>query len=322
MTFAVVLSLVAAVCFGTASVLQHHGANQVRRRFPLNPGLLIDVARQRLWLLGIVAEVAGVALHMVAVNFGALSVVQPLLTVGLVVALPLQAVLGHPVSRRALLAAVLTISGLAVFLAVQPTVESRDPQSIMDWLPGLLLVAIVAVAALSVAFVRRDGTRALGFGAAAGTVFALSAALVKTWGEILGEGGLPALATSWELWTALGCGLLGALLSQAAFQAGPLGGPLAAMMVIDPVIGVSLGAIVFGESFAAGPMAVAQAAGLTLTLAGVWLLGTGEAAATDASGESAHSRDLPGRELPGSRESPKSPVQQNLERASQPKLPG
>ncbi len=285
MTVAVVLSLVAAVCFGTASVLQHHGANQVRRRFPLDPGLLIDVARQRLWLLGIVAEVTGVTLHMVAVNLGALSVVQPLLTVGLVVALPLQAVLGHPVSRRALLAAVLTVSGLAVFLAVQPTMESRDPQSITDWLPGLALVAIVAVAALSVAFARRDRTRALGFGAAAGTVFALSAALVKTWGEILGDGGLLALATSWELWTALGCGLLGALLSQAAFQSGPLGGPLAAMMVIDPVIGVSLGAIVFGESFAAGPLALVQTAGLALTLAGVWLLGTGErriAAATEA----------------------------------------
>jgi len=76
----------------------------------------------------------------------------------------------------------------------------------------------------------------------------LSAALVKTWGEILDAGGLPALATSWELWTALSAGLVGALLSQAAFQCGPLGGPLAAMMVVDPVIGVSLGGIVFGES--------------------------------------------------------------------------
>ncbi len=55
MTVAVVLSLMAAVCFGAASVLQHQGANRVRRRFPLNPGLLVAVARQRLWLLGVVA---------------------------------------------------------------------------------------------------------------------------------------------------------------------------------------------------------------------------------------------------------------------------
>jgi hypothetical protein len=73
------------------------------------------------------------------------------------------------------------------------------------------------------------------------------------------------------------------------------------MMVIDPVIGVSLGAIVFGESFAAGPLAVAQAAGLAVTLAGVWLLATGEQS---------------------SRVLPTSPVHRNLERAPQPKLPG
>ncbi len=293
MTVAVVLSLLAAVCFGTASVLQHHGANQVRRRFPLNPGLLIDVARQRLWLLGVVAEATAVALHMVAVNLGPLSLVQPLLTAGLVVALPLQAVFGRPVRGRALLAASLIVAGLAVFLLVQPAVESRDPQSIMEWLPGLGLVAFVALIALGVALTRRGRTRSLGLGAAAGTVFALSAALVKTWGEILAAGGAAALATSWELWTALGAGLVGALVSQAAFQSGPLGGPLAAMMVIDPVIGVSLGAAVFGEAFASGALAAVQVAGLVLTLAGVWLLATGELrAAVAGSRTSPAQRDL------------------------------
>jgi MFS family permease len=302
---AVVLSLVAAVCFGTASVLQHHGANQVRRRFPLNPKLLVDVARQRLWLLGVVAEVAGVALHMVAVNMGALSLVQPLLTVGLVVALPLQAVLGRAVSRRALLAAALTVAGLGVFLVVQPTVESRDPQSITDWLPGLILVAVVAGVALSVALARRDRVRSLGLGTTAGCLFALSAALVKTWGEILGDGGVAALATSWELWTALGCGVAGALVSQAAFQSGPLGGPLAAMMVIDPVIGVSLGAIVFGESFSTGALAVVQGAGLALTLAGVCLLATGE------------------RRLPATADTDGEPVETSpVRRGMEPELPG
>lgn len=304
MRLAAVLALVAAVCFGTASVLQHQGANQVRRRFPLNPGLLIDVARQPLWLLGIVAEVAGVALHMVAVNLGALSVVQPLLTVGLVVALPLQAVLGRPVSRRSLLAATLTVAGLAVFLAVQPTVESRDPERFTDWLPGLALVVMVALAALGVSLAWRGRGRSLGLGAAAGTMFALSAALVKTWGDILDDGGIPALATSWELWTALGCGLVGALLSQAAFQSGPLGGSLAAMMVVDPIVGVSLGSIIFGEAFSTGLMAVVQAAGLALTLTGVWLLATGERhPATDTQYHSAE------------RESPeKAPLHQHLGR--------
>src|SRR5436853_264056 len=163
-----------------------------------------------------------------------------------------------PIRNSGVLAAGLAVGGLAVFLVVQPTVESRDPQSITEWLPGLGLVTLVACTALVVALTRQNRARSLGLGAAAGSVFALSAALVKTWGEILGGGGLPALVTSWELWTALSAGLVGALLSQAAFQSGPLGGPLAAMMVVDPVIGVSLGRIVFGESFTTGALAVAQ----------------------------------------------------------------
>lgn len=293
MTGAVVLSLMAAVCFGTASVLQHQGANQVHRRFPLHPGLLIDVARQRLWLLGVLAEAVAVGMHMVAVNLGALSLVQPLLTLGLVVTLPVQAMLGHPVRGRALLAAALTICGLAVFLVVQPTVESRDPQSVSEWRPGLVLVVIVALTALVTAFAGRGRARSLGLGAAAGSAFALSAALVKTWGQILGGGGLPALFVSWELWTALSAGFIGALLSQSAFQSGPLGGPLAAMMVIDPVIGVSIGTTVFGESFAHGTLAAAQVSGLALTLIGVWLLATGEQRVPATAARSALPEDSP-----------------------------
>ncbi|MGH3794822.1 MAG: DMT family transporter [Pseudonocardiaceae bacterium] len=270
------LTLLAAVCFGVSSVLQHHGANRVRRRFPLHPGLLVDLARQPLWLVGIVADIAGVSLHLVAVNVGELSVVQPLLTVGLVVALPLQAFLGRPPSRRSLLAAVLIVLGLAVFLAVRPAAVAVGPHTFHDWVPALVLVGAVALVAAGVALTRHGRVRAFGLGAAAGALFALSAALVKTWGSLLAAGGLTGLAVSWQLWAALGCGLLGALLSQAAFQAGSLGLPLAAMMVTDPVVGVSLGVAVYGEPFSTGPLAVVQAAGLALTLAGVWLLATAE----------------------------------------------
>ncbi|HET9256373.1 MAG TPA: DMT family transporter, partial [Pseudonocardiaceae bacterium] len=189
---------------------------------------------------------------------------------------PLQAMLGHPVGRRELLCAALTVSGLAVFLVVQPPVESRDPQDITEWLPGLALIIVVALTALIIAFTARGRARPLGLGAAAGSMFSLSAALVKTWGEIISMHGLPALFSSWEFWTALSTGFLGVLLSQAAFQAGPLGGPLAMMMVIDPMLGVSIGTIVFDESFAQGLNAAIQLTGLVLTLAGVWLLASGE----------------------------------------------
>jgi len=76
----------------------------------------------------------------------------------------------------------------------------------------------------------------------------------------------------WQFWAALGCGAGGTLLSQAAFQAGPLGGSLGAMMAIDPVVGVGLGMVVFGEPFATDDTAPVRLVGLAITLVGVWLL--------------------------------------------------
>src|SRR5882672_10162474 len=120
MTLTITVALLAAVCFGVASVLQHVGALRARRRSPLHPGLMVELARKRIWLIGVGSQAAGVALHLLAVNLGPLSVVQPVLTVGLVVALVLQRVAGRPVSRQAMLSAGLVVFGLAVFLAVTP----------------------------------------------------------------------------------------------------------------------------------------------------------------------------------------------------------
>lgn len=288
----VLLSLLAAVCFGVASVLQHHGANRAPRRFPLHPGLLADVAQQPWWLVGVVAEIVGVGLHMLAVNVGDLSVVQPLLTVGLVVALPLQAFFGRRVRRRSLVAAALVVAGLAVFLWVRPAAEGRVPQTFHQWAPGLALAAAVGLTMLAIALLARGRVRGLALGGAAGTFMATSAALVKTWGTLIGDGGVPELALSWQLWTALGCGLVGALLSLAAFQSGALGPPLSAMMVLDPILGVSLGVVLYGEAFSTGALAWVQGAGLALTLAGVWLLANGEKRDTKRPGDARAPADV------------------------------
>jgi hypothetical protein len=272
----VVVSLLAAVLFGTAMVLQHRGANRVRRRFPLHPGLLHDLARQKWWLLGSAVEAAAVILHVVAVNVGPLSVVQPLMTVGLLVALPLQALLGRPIGRGSYVAAALTVTGLAMFVGTHPAGRSPSMATTADWPPGLLFVGAVAVAVLVVALSQRGVARSLGLGAAAGALFALTAGLAKTWGALLYGGGIAAVASSWQLWTAVAASLAGTMLSQAAFQAGALGPVLAATMVADPVVGVSLGMIVFDEHLAAGPLVILQGAGLLLTLVGVWRLATTE----------------------------------------------
>ncbi|HEY0572834.1 MAG TPA: DMT family transporter [Pseudonocardia sp.] len=272
MTLTITIALLAAVCFGVASVLQHDGALRARQRTPLHPGLMVELARKRGWLIGVVAQAAGVTLHLVAVNMGALSVVQPVLTIGLVVALGLQRLSGRQVSRPAMLAAGQVVLGLAVFLAVMPPDQAAIPVDAEGWFPGLLLAGLLLAATLAGGLSLRGTARCVCLGAGAGVLMATSAALGKAWGEVLNTHGLVGLTSSWQFWAAVGCGAAGTLLSQTAFQAGPLGGSLGAMMAIDPVIGVGLGVVVFGEPFASGDTTPIRIIGLAVTLVGVWLL--------------------------------------------------
>lgn len=269
MTITVLVALLAAVCFAVASVLQHHGARNARRRPPLHPGLVAELARTRCWSAGVAAQAAGVTLHLLAVNLGPLSVVQPVLTFGLVVALLLERLSGRRSARRSLPAAGLVVCGLAAFLAVAPAGESG---STVSWAPGLTLAGLLVMAGLAAGF-RTGGTvRCACLGASAGVLMATSAALGKAWGAVLGAEGVLGLAGSWQLWAALACGGCGTLLSLSAYQAGPLGGSLGAMTAIDPVMGVALGVLVFGEPFGAGAAVLVRLLGLGLTLAGVVLL--------------------------------------------------
>ena len=75
---AVVLTLVAAFFFGLSSVMEQRSTKQVPQRGALSPRLLVDLARRALWLTAIGVNLVGSVLQVVALHFGALAVVQPI----------------------------------------------------------------------------------------------------------------------------------------------------------------------------------------------------------------------------------------------------
>jgi hypothetical protein len=282
-----VVSLLAAGCFGIATALQHRVADRIRRRTVLHPGLILDLLRQPWWLLGAALDIVGVMLHLWAVNVGALSMVQPLLSVGLVVALVVQALQRRTgVGRRQLAGVALVIIGLAAFLAVVPGKPATA--EVPGWATSLIAGVAVITLATAVAVLASPRIRCVALGVAAGVSLAMSAGLAKTCGMLVRADGIGTLPASWQLWSMLGFGLAGTLLSQAAFQAGALGSALAAIMVADPVTGVGLGITVFGEQVANGPLSVMQGAALLASLTGVWLLAVTESRSTPRDHDTVH----------------------------------
>ena len=110
------------------------------------PGLLIRVAQQPAWVLGVVAEVAGFVLQVIALRHGSLVVVQPLLTTSLLFTIALAGRWTESTVRAGeWLAVVAVVAGLALFLIVaSPSEESSGLADASDWIvTGLSIGAAV-----------------------------------------------------------------------------------------------------------------------------------------------------------------------------------
>jgi drug/metabolite transporter (DMT)-like permease len=60
----------------------------------------------------------------------------------------------------------------------------------------------------------------------------------------------------WPLLVIAGCGVVGFLLTQNAYQAGSLPAPLACITICEPMVAVTLGVTLLHERLDAGPLAL------------------------------------------------------------------
>ncbi len=268
----------AAASFAASTVLQARSASGAPDAQGLRPrqlaAFLAATLTHPLYLAGLVADVAGVGLHALALHAGALAFVQPLLVTGVLFTLPLHHRLaGRRVSRGELVWGVVLTAALAGFLltastdAGTGTAGATEP---VDRGPAVAAAVLAAAAALACTLLARragspatrkagngpgPGTAAALLGVATGIAFAGTAALLKTCTDLLVRGPL-ALLTSWQLYALLGVGAAGLLLHQLAFQAGPLTASLPAFTAVDPLVSVALGVVIFDERLRHTPSAL------------------------------------------------------------------
>jgi hypothetical protein len=236
----------------------------------MRPTLLAHLLTRPRWLLGILADGAGFALQFAALGMGSLAVVQPLLVSGLLFALPLDAVLAERrLARGDFRAAVLVVFGLAMFLLVAHPARGRATATTAQW----VAIAVVTVAPGAIlaawAMSTRGRSRAVALGAAAGLLYAFTAALSKEVAHLLG-GGVGTVVAGWQLYALISVGAAGMLCAQSAFQAAPLDASLPALSVVDPLASALIGALAFHEALAATPVAIAaEVVAVALVVIGV-----------------------------------------------------
>jgi drug/metabolite transporter (DMT)-like permease len=258
------LGVAAAAAFEISFVLQALEARRAGRVSRPRVSLLGRLVRRPLWALAIALSIGGFGLQVLALRHAPLSVVQPLLALGLVLLLGLSRVVLHErVGRRELVGVAGVIAGVSlVVLAAPARGEHADTT-------GLAIACCVLAAVVVAPFLRHSvATGPLVVSAAAGD--ALAALAINEVSRALLDTPLAALA-----WAALAAvaGLLALAGEAAALQHSPtsvvapgvLAGQVAVPVLLAPlVVGDRWGETPGGGTLLVAGLLVAMVAAATL----------------------------------------------------------
>ena len=270
----IAITLIAAMLAGAGFVLQQHAAEQAPQSYFLRLRLITTLLHRPRWLAGVGVMAAGQLLSAWAIGHMTLSLAEPLLTSSLIFALVLAAPLaGQRLQPAEILGAVLLIAGVAALAVARssgPPAESFG--SFAAW-PAAAGIAAVAGAFLLAGLRRTGQQRATLTGTAAGLMFGIADALTRQTMETLDNHSLVALLTSWPGYALAVASLAGFWLMESAFNAAPLHASLPAITAAEPVAGMLLGVVVFGDVIHLSPgMLVLQGGGLAALVLGVILV--------------------------------------------------
>jgi fumarate reductase subunit D len=214
--------------------------------------------RSPLWLLGWVALCGSLIFQALALHFGPLSLVQPILVTELILALVLRELwLGQSIRGVTWSAAFLTGAGLVIFLVLtSPHGASLLPTSSAWTVPSIVCVVVVVVL---VALAQRGSParRAALFASATAVMWALEATFIKATTDTISALGFGGAFTRWPIYALIVGGAIGLLCEQAALHVGPLSVSQTFIVIVDPVVSVILGIWIYRDRLHHGTLHIA-----------------------------------------------------------------
>ncbi|MFJ5533546.1 DMT family transporter [Streptomyces sp. NPDC093261] len=288
---AVVLSLFSAVAYAAAAVAQERLAARSSAAGTLR------LFTHGAWWWAVVLNASAALLHVAALKFGPLTLVQPLGALTLVAAVPLGArAAGRRVSAVEWRGTVLTLAGLAALLV---TASGPEPDHVLS-LPEALAVAGTTAGLIGTLALPHSGPLGgrpgLRHATASGVASGVASALTQTVTVAATDRSQSVLSVQVVVVALLVAVFAtgGLLLSQTAYRDG-LGAPLAVVTLVNPVAAAVIGLSFLGEHLQGG------ATGLLLTAVGTALASWGVVALSRSAPAPAADADpsLPGRGAEG-----------------------
>ncbi|WP_405744832.1 DMT family transporter [Streptomyces canus] len=269
LALSVLLSLVSAVAYAGGAIVQEQVAVS-------HPDEQYAPLHRPSWWAAVALISLGGLLHVVALAYGPLSLVQPLGALTIVFALPMAALfVGRRAGATAWRGAIMATVGLAGLLSLVGASDAQSLGTAQRVFAGLLTAAaVVALMIAGRAAHRHPVVRSVLLAAASGIAFGMSSVFTKTvavdWSGGVSAADLPSLAAIGVLATA------GLMLSQASYRGAGLTAPLATLTVVNPVVAAAVGITMFGETFRYGATGTALALSCGVVAAGGLILLTTE----------------------------------------------
>jgi len=279
------LALAAACCYETGYALQAIEARRAPADRALKPSLMTHLIRRPLWVGATALSLVGWPLQIVALTHAPLTLVQPVLALGLLLLLVLGVrILGEHVGRREIAAVVLIIASVGVFAWAAPR-DTGEVERSAGLVLALAILAAVTVAPYAIALVRRRDLPMLLLVASAGAADGMAAFVAKIVAQDATEGALLAVVA----WAALVATvvIVGVISESTALQRFAATRVAPTVLVMQIVIPVVMAPLVGGEGWSNTPLggavlvaalaAVALGAGLLASSPAVAQLAVGEA---------------------------------------------
>ncbi|MFH9706507.1 DMT family transporter [Streptomyces luteogriseus] len=269
LALSVLLSLVSAFAYAGGAIVQERVAES-------SPGEQYAPLRRPGWWAAVALNGLGGLLHVVALAYGPLSLVQPLGALTIVVALPMAALfVGRKAGATAWRGAIMATVGLAGLLSLVAASDARSLNTAERVAVAVVTAGVVVALMIAArAAHRHPAVRSMLLATASGIAFGMSSVFTKTvavdWTGGVSAADVPSLAVIGVLATT------GMLLSQAAYRGAGLAAPLATLTVVNPVVAAAVGITMFGETFRYGTTGTALALSCGVVAAGGLILLTTE----------------------------------------------
>ena len=245
----ILAAIAASTLYSLGVAFQATEARNAPEHQHLRPALALRLVQRARWLAGTAMSMLGWPLQVVALLLAPLVVVQPTLAAGLIVLVFVaQRLLGEHAGRREHIAMIVIVLSVVVIALTAPERGVTHPNDLTLTLVLVGLGVFTMTPYLLLATGRRVASVTM---IGAGLGFAWSGIATKLAADDLHSGHLP-VAALWLISTA-GADAVGVLSEMSALQERPAILVAPVVFVVQTVVPVIVGPLLFGETFASTP---------------------------------------------------------------------